>query len=99
MRKPSTAPTMAATALRPRKSETLRSPGLPAWASFRSVRLACLGLVMRWTLPERRIASGRTVRSKKGCWSSSSSRFLACMEPSCVSRAWTGSTAGRRPGR
>ena len=92
------APTMAATALRPRKSDVLRSPGLPACASRRSVRLVCLGLVMRWTEPDRRPASGRTVRSKKGCWSSSSSRFLACIEPSCVRRAWTGST-DRLPAR
>ena len=28
--------------------------------------------------------SGRSVRSMRGCWSSSSSRFLACMVPSWV---------------
>ena len=33
-----------------------------------------------------------------GCWSSSSSRFLACIDPSWVSRAWTGST-GELPAR
>src|SRR3972149_700326 len=84
------AATMAATALRPRKSVVLRSAGLPAWARRRSVRLVWRGLVTRCTAPESRSASGRTVRSKNGCWSSSSSRGLACIEPSCVRRGRAG---------
>ena len=38
-------------------------------------------LVTRDDRPDRRAASGRRVRSKNGCWSSSSSRFLACIVP------------------
>ena len=49
-------------------------------------------------MPDSRPASGRRVRSKNGCWSSSSSRFLACIDPSWVRRAWTGST-GELPAR
>ena len=48
--------------------------------------------MIRATLPDRRAASGLIVRSKNGCWSSSSSRFLAVIDPSWVRRAWTGST-------
>src|SRR5262249_23366498 len=49
-------------------------------------------LATRDIRPENCAASGRSVRSRKGAWSSSSSRFLACIVPSWVSRAWTGST-------
>src|SRR4029079_1647987 len=45
--------------------------------------------------PETRFASGRSVRSMNGCWSSRPSRFLACIAPSWVRRAWTGSTEVR----
>jgi hypothetical protein len=38
------------------------------------------------------------LRSKKGCWSSISSSVRACIEPSWVRRAWTGSTE-REPAR
>ena len=55
-------------------------------------------LATRDIRPEGRAASGRSVRSRNGCWSSSSSRFLACIAPSWVRRAWTGST-GDRPAR
>ena len=84
---------IAATALIPSQSATRRSPGLPARARLFSVRSANDVLVIRATEPDRRAASGRRVRSRNGAWSSSSSRFLACMVPSWVSRAWTGSTA------
>ena len=60
-----------------------------------SVRLTFLALVNFWPTPERRTASGRTVRSKKGCWSSISSSVLACIEPSWSRRAWTGSAERR----
>ena len=49
-------------------------------------------LVTRETEPDSRPTSGRIVRSMNGAWSSSSSRFLACIVPSWVRRAWTGST-------
>ena len=84
--------TTAETSLRAVNSAALRLPGLPACARRRSVRLADAGLLMRWAYAVRRAMNGRTVRSKNGCWSSSSSRFLACIEPSWVRRAWTGST-------
>ncbi len=86
------APTMAPIALTPSQSATRMSPGLPARASRFSVRSLNDELVTRATLPDRRAASGRSVRSMNGCWSSSSSRFLACIDPSWVRRAWTGST-------
>ena len=76
----------------PSQSETRRSPGLPAIARFFSVRAVKDDEVNRETVPESRPASGRSVRSKNGCWSSSSSRFFACIDPSWVRRAWTGST-------
>ncbi len=68
------------------------SPGLPASARRFSVLSLNEVLVIRDMRPDSRLASGRSVRSTNGCWSSSSSRFLACIDPSWVSRAWTGST-------
>ena len=85
-------PTMAPMALMPSQSATRRSPGLPARARRFSVRSENDVLVTRETLVDRRDASGRRVRSMNGAWSSSSSRFLACIDPSWVRRAWTGST-------
>src|SRR5487761_2309509 len=84
---------IAETALIPSQSETRMSPGLPAIASRFSA--VCLNdAVVNWeTVPERRLASGLNVRSRNGCWSSISSRFLACIVPSWVNRAWTGSRA------
>src|SRR6188768_2305977 len=64
-------------------------------ARRRSVPRTFLVLVKRLPMPDRRRASGRTVRSKKGCWSSSSSRVRACIAPSWVRRAWTGSAPPR----
>ena len=83
---------MAPMALIPSQSATRRSPGLPASARRFSVRSVNDELVTRETVPDSRAASGRRVRSMNGCWSSSSSRFLACIDPSWVRRAWTGST-------
>src|SRR6185436_4995099 len=85
-------PTMAPMALMPSQSLTRRSPGFPASARLFSVRSLNDALVTRATEPDRRPASERSVRSMNGCWSSSSSRFLACIDPSWVRRAWTGST-------
>src|SRR6478672_618269 len=89
------APTTAPTALTPSQSATRRLPGLPASASRFSVRSWNDELAIRDIEPETRFASGRSVRSMNGCWSSSSSRFLACIAPSWVRRAWTGSTDER----
>src|SRR3990172_1180788 len=86
------ATTTATIALIPSQSAVRMSPGLPARASRFSVRSEKFDDVIRATLPDRRPASGRIVRSKNGCWSSSSSRFFAVIEPSWVRRAWTGST-------
>src|SRR6476659_166451 len=88
----SRAPTTAPTAFTPSQSATRRLPGLPASASRFSVRSWNDELATRDIEPETRFASGRSVRSMNGCWSSSSSRFLACIDPSWESRAWTGST-------
>ena len=60
-------PTMAPTALMPSQSATRRSPGLPARARRFSVRSENDVLVTRATLPDRRAASGRRVRSMNGC--------------------------------
>ena len=76
----------------PSQSATRRSPGLPAIARLFSVRAVNDEEVNLEVVPARRPASGRIVRSRNGCWSSSSSRFLACIDPSWVRRAWTGST-------
>src|SRR5436190_5267674 len=92
------APTIAATALIPSQSATRRLPGLPARASRFSAFSWNELLATRDIDPERRATSGRSVRSTKGCWSSSSSRFFACIVPSWVRRAWTGST-GELPAR
>ncbi len=91
-RKNTIAPTIAPTALMPSQSATRMSPGLPASARRRSVVSEKDVLVIRCMRPENRAISGRRVRSTNGCWSSSSSRFLACIDPSWVRRAWTGST-------
>src|SRR6478752_230326 len=91
-RKKMTPPTTAPMALMPSQSLTRRSPGFPASARFFSVRSLNDALVTLATPPDMRAASGRSVRSMNGCWSSSSSRFLACIDPSWESRAWTGST-------
>ena len=93
-RRPGRRPTTATTSLEARASRRRRrSPGLPA---MREALLGAAGergaadaLGVR---PRGGPTSGRSVRSKNGCWSSSSSRFLACIEPSWVRRAWTGST-------
>ncbi len=82
----------AATALIPSQSATRRLPGLPARARRFSAFSWNELLATRDIRPERPAASGRSVRSRKGCWSSSSSRFFACIVPSWVRRAWTGST-------
>src|SRR5664280_680082 len=79
-------------ALIPSQSPTRRSPGLPAIARRFSVVAENDVEASREARPERRPTSGRSVRSRNGCWSSISSRFLACIVPSWVSRAWTGST-------
>ena len=71
---------------------------MPARASRFSVRSWNELLATRDMRPVSRPASGRSVRSRNGAWSSSSSRFLACIVPSWVSRAWTGST-GELPAR
>src|SRR3954469_24883950 len=97
-RKKMTPPMTAPMALTASQSPTRRSPGLPARASRFSVRSENDVLVTRDMVPDRRAASGRRVRSTNGAWSSSSSRFLACMDPSWVRRAWTGST-GELPAR
>ena len=56
--------------------------GLPARASrFSVVSVNDAELVTRATEPDSRPASGRSVRSRNGCCSSSSSRFLACIGP------------------
>ena len=81
-------------ALMPIQSATRSSPGLPASASRFSVCWVNDVLAMLDIRPERRFMSGRSVRSASGAWSSSSSRFLACMVPSWLRRAWTGSTDG-----
>ena len=86
------APTMAPTALIPSQSATRMLPGLPASASRFSVVCVNEVLATRDIRPDSRFASGRRVRSMSGCWSSSSSRFFACIDPSWVRRAWTGST-------
>ena len=86
------APTIAPTALMPSQSAVRRSPGFPARARRFSVVCVKDVLATRATEPESRPTSGRTVRSMNGCWSSSSSRFAACIVPSWVSRACTGST-------
>src|SRR5664280_1908931 len=80
------------TALIPSQSATRRSPGLPAIASRFSVVAANDADDIRETPPEKRLTSGLRVRSRNGCWSSISSRFLACIVPSWVRRAWTGAT-------
>src|SRR5690242_5899570 len=85
-------PTTAATTLMPSQSATRRLPGFPASASRFSVRSWNELLAIRDMRPESAAATGRIVRSRNGAWSSSSSRFFACMVPSWVSRAWTGST-------
>src|SRR5450759_3151320 len=92
-RKKRIAKTIAETTLIPSQSATRRSPGLPAIASRFCVVCVNDAEVKREMLSDRWPASGLIVRSKNGCWSSISSRFLACMVPSWVSRAWTGSTA------
>src|SRR5664280_3519712 len=79
-------------ALIPSQSATRRSPGLPARASRFSVVAENDADDIRETPPEKRLTSGFRVRSRNGCWSSISSRFFACIVPSWVSRAWTGST-------
>ena len=89
-----TPPTMAPMALMPSQSATRSSPGLPASASRFSVCWVNDVLAMPDMRPERRFMSGRSVRSASGAWSSSSSRFLACIVPSWLRRAWTGSTDG-----
>src|SRR4029079_14037604 len=89
------APTTAPTAFTPSQSATRRLPGLPASARRFSVRSWNDELATRDIRPETALASGRSVRSMNGCWSSSSSRFLACIAPSWVRRAWTGSTDER----
>src|SRR3954452_8949694 len=85
-------PTMAPIAFTPSQSATRRSLGFPASARRFSVRSENEEDVTRATEPDMRPISGRSVRSMNGCWSSSSSRFLACIVPSWVRRAWTGST-------
>src|SRR5215218_7517974 len=92
------APTMAPTALMPSQSATRMLPGLPASARRFSVVWVNDVLATRDIRPDSRLASGRSVRSTRGCWSSSSSRFFACIDPSWVSRACTGST-GELPAR
>src|SRR3990172_4826408 len=86
------ATTTATIALIPSQSAVRMSPGLPARASRFSVRSEKFDDVIRATLPDRRPASGRIVRSKNGCWGSSSPRVFAPLQPSWVRRAWTGST-------
>src|SRR5206468_12066693 len=54
--------------------------------------------VIRPTAPERRPASGLIVRSKNGCWSSSSWRSLAGIWPSWDRRCLSGSS-WRAPAR
>src|SRR5215204_3131557 len=89
--------TMAEMALMPSQSATRRSAGLPASARRFSVFSVKDVVATRDIRPERPAASGRSVRSMNGAWSSSSSRFLACMVPSWVRRAWTGSTGALPP--
>src|SRR5688572_187832 len=81
----------ATTSFIPRKSTVRRDPGLPAICSRISVLLRFWGLAIREASPESRPASGRSVRSNSGCWSSISSSERACIDPSSVSRACTGS--------
>src|SRR4051812_18998785 len=85
------APT-AAMPFMPSQSLTRMSPGLPAIARRFSVRSLNDDEVIRETKPEIRAANGLTVRSKKGCWSSSSWRSFAVMAPSWVRRARSGSS-------
>src|SRR3954454_10226562 len=92
------APTIAPTTLIPSQSATRMSPGLPASANRFSVVARTEELAMRFDLSDSRATSGRSVRSMNGAWSSSSSRFFACIDPSWVRRAWTGST-GALPAR
>src|SRR4051794_17560074 len=92
------APMIAPMALIPSQSATLRSPGLPARAKRFSVVARTDELATRFDVSESRPTRGRSVRSMNGAWSSSSSRFFACIDPSCVRRAWTGST-GALPAR
>jgi hypothetical protein len=91
-------PTIAATALMPSQSATRKFPGLPARASRFSVRSRNELLAILVIRPDSPATTGRSVRSRNGAWSSSSSRFFACIVPSCVSRACTGS-AGELPAR
>ena len=86
-RKNRIAKTIDETALIPSQSATRSSPGLPAIASRFSVVAANDADVNRDTVPDIRPASGLRVRSRNGCWSSISSRFFACIVPSCVRRA------------
>src|SRR5258708_18264565 len=92
------APTPVPIALMPSQSATFRSPGLPAWARRFSVRSLNELEVILATLPERRAASGRIVRSKNGCWSSSSWRSFAVIWPSWERRCLSGSSS-RAPAR
>ena len=85
----------------PSHSGTRRSPGFPARARFFSVfDVNEVDVKRRRCRRGDRPAAAR-VRSKNGAWSSSSSRFFACIDPSWVRRAWTGSTEDRpaRPTR
>src|SRR4051812_21459175 len=91
-RKKPAPPTAAPIALIPSQSLTRMSPGLPAIARRFSVRSLNELEVTRETAPDRRSASGLTVRSKNGCWSSSSWRSFAVMAPSWVRRARSGSS-------
>src|SRR3954454_14397396 len=92
------APTIAPTTLIPSQSATRMSPGFPASANRFSVVARTEELAMRFDLSESPATMGRRVRSINGAWSSSSSRFFACIDPSWVRRAWTGST-GALPAR
>src|SRR5687768_9765959 len=88
---------IAEMALMPSQSATRRSPGFPASARRFSVFSVKDVDATRDIRPDRPAASGRSVRSMNGACSSSSSRFLACMVPSWVRRAWTGSTGALPP--
>src|SRR3954449_1208294 len=92
------APMIAPTTLMPSQSATRMSPGFPASAKRFSVVARTDELATRFDVCESRATSGRSVRSMNGAWSSSSSRFFACIDPSWVRRAWTGST-GALPAR
>jgi hypothetical protein len=87
------APTPVPMALMPSQSATFMSPGLPAMARRFSVRSLNELEVILATEPDSFAASGLIVRSKNGCWSSSSWRSFAVIWPSWESRALSGSSS------